>query len=180
MTQVLKIQESSIRFRASVRCHWTAGGLTLRHLNLEGSTGPCSTPYSTSYLSDPRQTPASFPDHGEVQFCYISYKILLWPWLSNPHDSHVPPGLGSSGPSHVRHVLQCPLTPSLNRAHMRGLGRRGGHPGPLWALPSNLNLWAASSIAKPVSLCFSPEGKQRKSKGWGMWLHLVWNNTISL
>lgn len=177
MTQGLKIQEPSIRFRASVRCHWTAGGLTPESRRFHRTLAN-TVQYFTSLWS--LSNPSFFPRPWGGPVCYISYRILLCPWLSIPHDSHVPPGLGSSGPSHVRHVLPCPLTPSLNRAHMWGWGRRGGHPGPLWVLPNNLNLWAAGNTEKPVSLCFSPEGKQRKSKGWGVWLHLEWNNTISL
>ena len=78
MSQMLKIQESSVRFRASIRCQCTAGGLMLRYLNLEGSTGPwpkCTvlhislTPIKPQLLSQTTGRSA----------CCISYRIQLCP-----------------------------------------------------------------------------------------------------
>lgn len=117
-------------------------------------------PYRTSHLSDPCQTPPSFPDHGEVSLLCRRQDSVTPLGLASPMTSwHVPPDPGSSGPSHRRHLLQC----CLNRTRVWGWGPRGERAwGPSGHFPAHSTSEPRAAQQSASSLFSSPEGKPKK------------------
>lgn len=135
-----------------MRCHQTAGSLTLRHLSLEEplqDPGQHSAILQVSshvqgFLSPSNLSFFSRPQRGQAAVSSIRFCCL--PGLLSPvTNKTVPPGLGSSHLNHIRHILQCSPTLPPETEAVCGAGKvkgRAAHPGPLRAVfRALLNLW---------------------------------------